>query len=930
MRRAGECILIFQILNSVFLGSVAILDLTRYGTNTFEESPPLNLFKLFFSVWRDHTVIILTVAAIVSIILGLAVPSEVNSNDSGWIDGVAILVAVIIVAVVTTFNEWSKDKQFRNLNKKKEETFAKVIRDGERVVVDTRELYVGDITRLEPGDQIACDGVLVEGYDLKVDESSITGESMPARKNELDAFLFSGSTVTDGMGVMLVLSVGMNSQWGGIIRSVESSLDEKKTPLQEKLADLAELIGKIGLGVAIGLFLILTIWWFFNDFWGSPWEAKDFKKLVNNFIVAVTIVVVAVPEGLPLAVTISLAYSVKQMMHDQNLVRHLDACETMGVATTICSDKTGTLTENRMSVVEGRIGDIEFSSVPLEVDLPEHLKDLISEGISINSTADVEMKQGEPINYIGNKTECALLKFVKDLGVEYRQWRSDAAPAGVLCFSSERKRMSTLIERTGDVHNYRLHIKGQPELLLKLCDTIVDRQGQVTELNAEKKEELKQYTEHLAKKGLRTLFLGYRNFRHTAAEAMTIHEENEAKLTALAIVGIADPLRREAAEAVNQCKKAGICVRMVTGDNLQTAIKIAEECGILTNDEVAIDASEFRALSDEQVNQLLPRLRVLARSTPLDKLNLVNKLRDMSEVVAVTGDGTNDAAALKAADVGLAMGLSGTDVAKRASDVIILDDNFASIVKAVMWGRNINDNIKKFLQFQLTTNFVALVTATVTATSNYGMPLRAIQLLWVNLIMDSMAALALGTEKPTRDVLDRTPTGRQGRLITPRMLKNIGTVGVYQCLVLLGMVYFGPTLFNIPAGKSVDGPSAHYTMIFNTFVFIQIFNEINCRKINDEINVFKGIFTNWIFVGIIVFTAIVQVVFVQIGGNFFSTTPLSAYQWGICLLVAASILPLGFIVRLIPLRNCNARAPPLKYQKLATDSEDELQLTIEG
>jgi calcium-translocating P-type ATPase len=344
----------------------------------------------------------------------------------------------------------------------------------------------------------------------------------------------------------------------------------------------------------------------------------------------------------------------------------------------------------------------------------------------------------------------------------------------------------------------------------------------------------------LAKKGLRTLFLGYRNFRHTAAEAMTIHEENEAKLTALAIVGIADPLRREAAEAVNQCKKAGICVRMVTGDNLQTAIKIAEECGILTNDEIAIDASEFRALSDEQVNQLLPRLRVLARSTPLDKLNLVNKLRDMSEVVAVTGDGTNDAAALKAADVGLAMGLSGTDVAKRASDVIILDDNFASIVKAVMWGRNINDNIKKFLQFQLTTNFVALVTATVTATSNYGMPLRAIQLLWVNLIMDSMAALALGTEKPTRDVLDRTPTGRQGRLITPRMLKNIGTVGVYQCLVLLGMVYFGPTLFNIPAGKSVDGPSAHYTMIFNTFVFIQIFNEINCRKINDEINVLKA------------------------------------------------------------------------------------------
>lgn len=695
---------------------------------------------------------------------------------------------------------------------------------------------------------------------------------------------------------------------------------------------------------------------------GMIWHITYINEYVRFIIIGVTVLVVAVPEGLPLAVTLSLAYSVKKMMHDNNLVRHLDACETMGNATTICSDKTGTLTTNRMTVVQSYIASNYYKNTPQFSSIPPEVGKLIVQGIALNSAYTSRIlppedgKSSLP-THIGNKTECGLLAFVLALGKSYQACREEITEemfTKVYTFNSIRKSMSTVIPREGG--GYLLYTKGASEIVLKKCTFIRGENGELQKFtNQMYKEILNNIIMPMAEDGLRTLSLAYREFvpNKTQANQTRISGEPDwddenaivSNLTAIAIVGIEDPLRPEVPEAIRTCQKAGITVRMVTGDNINTARSIATKCGILKPDDdgFIIEGKEFNSrIRNEQdeidqklIDKVWPKLRVLARSSPSDKYTLVKGIIDSEignkrEVVAVTGDGTNDGPALKKADVGFAMGIAGTDVAKEASDIILTDDNFSSIVKAVMWGRNVYDSIAKFLQFQLTVNVVAVTIAFTGACAIRDSPLKAVQMLWVNLIMDTMASLCLATELPGKELLLRKPYGRTKPLISRTMAKNIIGQSIYQLTIVFSLLFVGDVYLDIPSGRGEGGTaSVHFTIIFNTFVMMTMFNEINSRKIHGERNVLEGLIRNPVFYSMWIMTVLAQAFIVQYGGEAFSTKELTLDQWMWCILFGFGTLLWGQLITSIPTRKI-----PKKWQwgsgvseeysdlhKLNTDSE---------
>ncbi|XP_054859217.1 plasma membrane calcium-transporting ATPase 3 isoform X7 [Eublepharis macularius] len=705
---------------------------------------------------------------------------------------------------------------------------------------------------------------------------------------------------------------------------------KEKSVLQGKLTKLAVQIGKAGLVMSAITVIILVLYFVIQTFVidGKTWAAECtpvyVQYFVKFFIIGVTVLVVAVPEGLPLAVTISLAYSVKKMMKDNNLVRHLDACETMGNATAICSDKTGTLTTNRMTVVQTYMGDTHYKETPDPSNLTPKTLDLLVHAIAINSAYTTKIlppeKEGGLPRQVGNKTECALLGFVVDLRRDYQLVR-DQTPEEklykVYTFNSVRKSMSTVTCMPDG--GYRLFSKGASEIVLKKCTNILNSNGELRSFRPRDRDEMvKKVIEPMACDGLRTICIAYRDF--PAGKEPEWDNENEIviDLTCIAVVGIEDPVRPEVPEAINKCQRAGITVRMVTGDNINTARAIAAKCGIIQpgEDFLCLEGKEFNRrirnekgeIEQERLDKIWPKLRVLARSSPTDKHTLVkgiidSTIGDQRQVVAVTGDGTNDGPALKKADVGFAMGIAGTDVAKEASDIILTDDNFSSIVKAVMWGRNVYDSISKFLQFQLTVNVVAVIVAFTGACITQDSPLKAVQMLWVNLIMDTFASLALATEPPTEALLLRKPYGRNKPLISRTMMKNILGHAVYQLTIIFTLLFVGEVFFDIDSGRNapLHSPSSeHYTIIFNTFVMMQLFNEINARKIHGERNVFDGIFGNPIFCTIVLGTFGIQIVIVQFGGKPFSCSPLNAEQWLWCLFVGVGELVWGQVIASIP------------------------------
>ncbi|XP_060784114.1 plasma membrane calcium-transporting ATPase 1-like isoform X2 [Neoarius graeffei] len=978
----------------------------EFGKNFIPPKKPKTFLQLVWEALQDVTLIILEVAAMISLGLSFYRPPDAEREncgraaggvedegeaETGWIEGAAILLSVVCVVLVTAFNDWSKEKQFRGLqNRIEQEQKFIVVRGGQVIQIPVVEIVVGDIAQVKYGDLLPADGILIQGNDLKIDESSLTGESDHVRKSlDKDPMLLSGTHVMEGSGRMLVTAVGLNSQTGiiftllgagedegedekekerkkkekewqkedkkekdkknkdgvgaeGQLLSSEDGevVEEKKKPslpkkeksvLQGKLTKLAVQIGKAGLFMSASTVIILVVLFLVDTFviQGLPWTKECtpvyIQFFVKFFIIGVTVLVVAVPEGLPLAVTISLAYSVKKMMNDNNLVRHLDACETMGNATAICSDKTGTLTMNRMTVVQVYIGDRHYRRVPEPDLIQSKILDLLIIGISVNCAYTTKImppaKEGGLPRQVGNKTECALLGFTLDLGRDYQIIRKEYPEERhfkVYTFNSVRKSMSTVLKNFDG--SYRMFSKGASEILLKKCCKILTASGDAKVFKPRDRENLlNNVIEPMALEGLRTICLAYRDFPASDGEPDWDNEANIlAGLTCICVVGIEDPVRPEVPDAIKKCQRAGITVRMVTGDNINTARAIASKCGILHpgDDFLCLDGKEFNRrirnelgeIEQERIDKIWPKLRVLARSSPTDKHTLVKGIIDSTaveqrQVVAVTGDGTNDGPALKKADVGFAMGIAGTDVAKEASDIILTDDNFTSIVKAVMWGRNVYDSISKFLQFQLTVNVVAVVVAFTGACITQDSPLKAVQMLWVNLIMDTFASLALATEPPTEALLLRKPYGRNKPLISRTMMKNILGHAVYQLTIIFTLLFAGEKIFDIDSGRNAPlhtPPSEHYTIVFNTFVMMQLFNEFNARKIHGERNVFDGIFNNPIFCSIVFGTFVVQVAVVQFGGKPFSCVGLSIEQWLWCVLLGFGCLIWGQLITTIP------------------------------
>ncbi|XP_038282862.1 plasma membrane calcium-transporting ATPase 2 isoform X2 [Canis lupus baileyi] len=993
-----------------------------FGQNFIPPKKPKTFLQLVWEALQDVTLIILEIAAIIS--LGLSFyhpPGESNEGcataqggaedegeaEAGWIEGAAILLSVICVVLVTAFNDWSKEKQFRGLQSRieQEQKFT-VVRAGQVVQIPVAEIVVGDIAQVKYGDLLPADGLFIQGNDLKIDESSLTGESDQVRKSvDKDPMLLSGTHVMEGSGRMVVTAVGVNSQTGIIFTllgaggeeeekkdkkaadgaagsnaadSANASLvngkmqdgnvdasqskakqqdgaaamemqplksaeggdaDDKKkanmhkkekSVLQGKLTKLAVQIGKAGLVMSAITVIILVLYFTVDTFVVNkkPWLPECtpvyVQYFVKFFIIGVTVLVVAVPEGLPLAVTISLAYSVKKMMKDNNLVRHLDACETMGNATAICSDKTGTLTTNRMTVVQAYVGDVHYKEIPDPSSINAKTMELLVNAIAINSAYTTKIlppeKEGALPRQVGNKTECGLLGFVLDLKQDYEPVRSQMPEEKlykVYTFNSVRKSMSTVIKLPDE--SFRMYSKGASEIVLKKCCKILNGAGDPRVFRPRDRDEMvKKVIEPMACDGLRTICVAYRDFPSSPEPDWDNENDILNDLTCICVVGIEDPVRPEVPEAIRKCQRAGITVRMVTGDNINTARAIAIKCGIIHpgEDFLCLEGKEFNRrirnekgeIEQERIDKIWPKLRVLARSSPTDKHTLVKGIIDSThteqrQVVAVTGDGTNDGPALKKADVGFAMGIAGTDVAKEASDIILTDDNFSSIVKAVMWGRNVYDSISKFLQFQLTVNVVAVIVAFTGACITQDSPLKAVQMLWVNLIMDTFASLALATEPPTETLLLRKPYGRNKPLISRTMMKNILGHAVYQLTLIFTLLFVGEKMFQIDSGRNAplhSPPSEHYTIIFNTFVMMQLFNEINARKIHGERNVFDGIFRNPIFCTIVLGTFAIQIVIVQFGGKPFSCSPLQLDQWMWCIFIGLGELVWGQVIATIP------------------------------
>ncbi|XP_024838737.1 plasma membrane calcium-transporting ATPase 2 isoform X1 [Bos indicus] len=1004
-----------------------------FGQNFIPPKKPKTFLQLVWEALQDVTLIILEIAAIIS--LGLSFyhpPGESNEGcataqggaedegeaEAGWIEGAAILLSVICVVLVTAFNDWSKEKQFRGLQSRieQEQKFT-VVRAGQVVQIPVAEIVVGDIAQVKYGDLLPADGLFIQGNDLKIDESSLTGESDQVRKSvDKDPMLLSGTHVMEGSGRMVVTAVGVNSQTGIIFTllgaggeeeekkdkkgvkkgdglqlpaadgaagsnaadSANTSLvngkmqdgnadasqskakqqdgaaamemqplksaeggdaDDKKkanmhkkekSVLQGKLTKLAVQIGKAGLVMSAITVIILVLYFTVDTFVVNkkPWLPECtpvyVQYFVKFFIIGVTVLVVAVPEGLPLAVTISLAYSVKKMMKDNNLVRHLDACETMGNATAICSDKTGTLTTNRMTVVQAYVGDIHYKEIPDPSSINAKTMELLVHAIAINSAYTTKIlppeKEGALPRQVGNKTECGLLGFVLDLKQDYEPVRAQMPEEKlykVYTFNSVRKSMSTVIKLPDE--SFRMYSKGASEIVLKKCCKILNGVGEPRVFRPRDRDEMvKKVIEPMACDGLRTICVAYRDFPSSPEPDWDNENDILNELTCICVVGIEDPVRPEVPEAIRKCQRAGITVRMVTGDNINTARAIAIKCGIIHpgEDFLCLEGKEFNRrirnekgeIEQERIDKIWPKLRVLARSSPTDKHTLVKGIIDSThteqrQVVAVTGDGTNDGPALKKADVGFAMGIAGTDVAKEASDIILTDDNFSSIVKAVMWGRNVYDSISKFLQFQLTVNVVAVIVAFTGACITQDSPLKAVQMLWVNLIMDTFASLALATEPPTETLLLRKPYGRNKPLISRTMMKNILGHAVYQLTLIFTLLFVGEKMFQIDSGRNAplhSPPSEHYTIIFNTFVMMQLFNEINARKIHGERNVFDGIFRNPIFCTIVLGTFAIQIVIVQFGGKPFSCSPLQLDQWMWCIFIGLGELVWGQVIATIP------------------------------
>lgn len=928
----------------------------KFGSNELTSPARVPIWKQWLQKFEDPTIIILCVCA------GIAVGLGVLNGEIPW-DGVAIFAAVAIATLGGTWSEFKADKAFELLKKDSDKVPVKVRRNGGFHTILSTEVVVGDIVLLESGDRVPADGRIVESLDACFDESLMTGESEAVSRSAGEKIIggvTGGTYLVSGSATILVEKVGDNSELGALASSLGrpwvcpnedhkkryraegkcevcgEPLEEKEeppTPLQKRLAGLADTISVWGTIGAVLIFVALIacqifsvcrestqpwtqiliapeVWPLFvfaalgvvglkiltlekKAIWISAWlglialsvagawlagsaALAAVRSVMQFFMVAVTIIVVAVPEGLPLAIVIALGLGMRKIREDNNLVRKMVATETVGSATVICSDKTGTLTKNRMTVTK-----VVRMPEPEEHESRRYL-DLV---MAVNSTAEIEFRNGAE-HYAGNPTECAMLVSLRAREVDYRRLRNEHPVISRIPFSADRKMMSTLIR---DGEKELILVKGAPERVFAKCKCVP--------------EEAIETVKTMAEEAVRALAIAYK----VSGRIKRLSEKDESDLVLLGIVGLADPVRDDVPAAVECCAKAGIDVKMITGDHPLTAHAVAAKIGMIKQGDVEMTDDEFASASDEEILKILPRLRVLSRAKPNSKMRLVELLQKQGEVVAMTGDGTNDAPALRRADVGISMGLRGTDVAKQASDIVLTDDNFGSIVKAVHWGRTLYENLQKFVQFQLTVNlsalgiaFVSPIVATLFPNAGFEIqPLTVLQYLWINLIMDTLAAIAFGLEPPRDETLLMRPKKTDEPFLTKTMLVNICVLGIYFIGLILVVEAFD--LLGIERYADTTDP-AHFALmkasvVFNCYVWFQIFHMFNARSVQKGASAFGNILKSRSFFAIMLFVAVVQFAMVQFGGAALNTTALPFEVWLKILALGASAIVIGEILR---------------------------------
>lgn len=826
-----------------------------YGDNVITPQKETPAWRLLLEKFRDPIIRILLVAAVLSLAIGCV--------HGDFTESVGIVCAIVLATCVGFWFEWDAQRRFRRLNRVNDEVPVKVMREGEIVVVPRREVVTGDVVYVESGDTIPADGELVEAVSLRVDESTLTGEPEAAKTVDERHFdpeatypsneVLRGTNVTDGYGVMVVTAVGDRTEAGRVTEQATVRTD-RRTPLDRQLERLSRLIGRAGIALSVAIFCIMlgkALLW--GDLLSQSWLAVA-QQVLHLFMISVAIIVMAVPEGLPMSITLSLAMSMRRMLRTNNLVRRMHACETMGAVTVICTDKTGTLTRNRMEV---RHLDRFDGLSPHE----------FAETLAANSTAFLDA-EGRPI---GNPTEGALLAWLRTQGEDYAALRAGAEIVDRLTFSTERKYMATIL-RSGISGRQLLCVKGAPEIVRAMC--VADG------LDERVEAQLIAYQS----RAMRTLAVAWSETSESdcrrAVAAGGLHFSG--------VAAISDPVREDVPAAVRRCLDAGIGVKIVTGDTSATACEIARQTGLWDEarpaDRQHLTGVQLASMSDEELLGRLADLRVVSRARPADKQRLVCMLQRSGEVVAVTGDGTNDAPALNFADVGLSMG-SGTSVAKDASDITLLDDSFASITTAVLWGRSLYRNIQRFVLFQLTVNFAAIVICFVGAMFGTDQPLTVVQILWVNIIMDTFAAMAMASLPPDPDVMRDRPRRRGEFIITPDMARTLFTCGGAMVVVLLSLLF----IWREPNGML---SLRHSTLFFSAFVFLQFWNMFNAKGFETRHSVFRSLAGTREFYLILAAIAVGQVLIVEWGGEVFRTVPLSGAEW-MAVVGSTSLLAFG-------------------------------------
>lgn len=846
----------------------------KFGENSFTRQKPESVWKRIWDAATEPMLLMLIAAGIIALVVNII--RGATGGEADYLECVGVFVAIALSVVISVVMEGKSAKAFEALSKISDNMTVKVIRDGKIMTIEQHQLVVGDIVLLSTGDKVPADCRLLESTELSANESALTGESVPASKNanaqitdektplaERENMLYNGTFITCGHCKAVVTAVGDSSEFGKLAKEL-GAVEKTNTPLQEKLARLGKMITVLGVIAASVVFISQLISFAMHG-------GLILEDVMEAFVTSIVLIVAAVPEGLPTIVAVSLSLNIIKLSKQNALVKKMIASETIGCINVICSDKTGTLTENKMTV--GAFYDGEYHTDTKSLD-----SEWLVHNICLNTTADI----AEDGAFIGNPSECAMLNFYEKSaqreksGKSYENERDDHKILQSFPFSSELKHMTTISNVDGKIVSY---VKGSPECLLKMCS-----------VDENELEKINKYIVSAEEKAMRVIAFAHKEISQMQDFANEmLHNELESDMVFDGFVAISDPLRSDVYDAVKQCKSAGVALKILTGDNIITASAIANELHLLDNGEIAVEANDIAQMSDEELLKMLPKISVIARSTPTVKMRVVKLLKSAGNVVAVTGDGINDAPALKNADVGVAMGISGTEVSKEASDIVLLDDSFATIVKAIEWGRNIYENFKRFISFQLTVNIASVIVVFVSILAGLKAPFTALQLLWINIIMDGPPALTLGLEPNYADLMSRKPTKRGENIISKSMFARIVTTGVYVSVVFLAQYIFN--FLNVPDEQMT-------TVLFTMFVLFQLFNAFNCRELHSE-SIFKHLFKNKLMLWIVGATFVLQVLIIQFAGAFFGTVPLGFTLWLKLFAIAFSVIVFSEIAKLV-------------------------------